>query len=87
MPIDKRSGATPASDPVSNAAQVTPDDGNDLTYITSALVIGTGGNVKVNMAGGQLGVVVKAQSGQLLPFRVTRVWATGTTATDIVAVW
>ena len=69
------------------ALAVTPSDGSDLTGEPFfALFIGVGGDVKVDMASGTGTVVLKnCASGQLLPLMVERVYATGTTATNIIA--
>jgi hypothetical protein len=87
MALDKRSGVSTNSDPADNAVAVVPSDSTDLTYVASALIIGVGGTVIVDTAGGQTGVAIKVQSGQILPLRVTRVRSTNTTATDIVALY
>ena len=74
--------------PAENAAEVTPHDTNDLSYTTRALYIGGAGDVKVDMAGtGTAVTFAGVPAGTLLPIRVTRVYSTDTTATDIVAVW
>jgi hypothetical protein len=70
-----------------NAAEITPDDGANLTNFSRALWIGDGGNVRVTMIGGQTVTFSNVAQGTLLPIRVSRVWATGTTATLIDAVW
>jgi hypothetical protein len=72
--------------PASNAAAVTPNDSADLTTATRALWVVVEGDVTVDLIGGQTAVTFKNVQG-LLPVRVTRVDATGTTATDIVALW
>lgn len=72
--------------PASNAAAVTPNDSADLTIATRALWVGVAGDVTVDLIGGQTAVTFKNVQG-LLPVRVTRVDDTGTTATDIVALW
>ncbi len=67
-------------------AAVTPSDGTDLTFRCRALFIGTAGNVSALAADGSTVVVFKnLPSGSVLPIRTSRVRATGTTATDIVA--
>jgi len=77
--------------PAWNAAAVTPADGSNLTLVpTRALYIGVGGDVSVYMAGraSDTAVVFKGlQAGEVLPVRVDRVLSTGTTATDIVALY
>ena len=89
MAIDKFSGyGDGLSSPASNAASVTPNDGVDLAYTSRGLHVGGGGDIAVYMPGGTTAVVFKSvASGSLIPIRVDRVLAAGTTATDIVAVW
>lgn len=73
--------------PAENAAAITPSDSTDLPVVVRALYcIGTG-SVVVTMRGGGAAVTLPMVAGAPLPVRVTRVWATGTTATGIVGVW
>lgn len=71
--------------PASRAAAVTPNDAADLVVHARSLWVGGFGNVAVVTVGGDT-VTFTGVSG-LLPVRVKRVLATGTTATGIVAVW
>ena len=74
--------------PAFGAVVVTTNDSTDLTKApTRALYIGVAGDVKVDMMDGSAGVVFKAAPVGVLPIRVTRVYATGTTATNIVALY
>lgn len=77
--------------PGHNAITLTPSDTMDLALYSRGIYVGTGGNIAVTMAGVDnvtSSVVFKnVASGTLLPLRVRRVWATNTTATDIIAVW
>jgi hypothetical protein len=68
-----------------NADAVSPSDSTDLGAPASALYIGVAGDVTVTMAGGQTNVLFKAVPVGVLPVACTRVWATGTTASSIVA--
>lgn len=62
---------------------VTPND--VATFSSSrALYIGVSGDVCVDFAEGGVNIVLKAAPVGVLPVQVTRVYATGTTATDIV---
>lgn len=71
--------------PASNGEEVTPSDSTDLTHVSRGLYIGVAGTISVVMRGGQtLSITVEAG---LHPLAVSRVRATGTTATGIVAVW
>jgi hypothetical protein len=69
------------------ALAVTPSDGSDLTGEPFyAVYVGTGGNLKVDMADGGAAVTLSnVASGQLLPIMVERIYATGTTASNIIA--
>ncbi len=70
--------------PASRAEVVTPSDTVDLGYATRALYIGQTGNVRVLTASGDTVVFANLQGGVVYPFRVNRVFATGTTAADII---
>lgn len=72
--------------PVSNAAAVTPSDSNDLAVASRQLYIGTSGNLKVTLVGGQTVTYSNVPAGDF-PRRVTRVWSTDTTASNIIAEW
>lgn len=73
--------------PAQHAAAVTPNDDTDLTKVTRALFVGTGGNIVVIMAGGETVTFTGVLSGSVLPFRIARVKSTLTTAQNIVALW
>lgn len=72
--------------PCRHAAAVTPSDSTDLATHARCLFIGTGGDLKVVTVGGDE-ITFCVLDGQMLPFMIKRVKATGTTATDIVAGW
>ena len=78
---------TEPHDPARNAAVVTPSNSADLTYVTRGVYVGTGGNIKVTTAGGQDITFSNVIGGLVLPFAVKRIWATGTTASDMIALW
>jgi len=69
-----------------SAASVTPSNTEDLSETASALWIGTTGNIKVDLEGAQ-GITFNAVPVGLLRARVKRVYATGTSASNIVALW
>lgn len=73
--------------PAENAIAVTPDDDTDLEFTTRAVLIGGGGDIEVVMAGAGNTVVMTVADGAFLPIRVSRIKATNTTATGIVALW
>lgn len=74
------------SSPPSHLMAVTPNDGQDLPHVSRGLnVLGTG-TVRVTSAQGDT-VTLTVAAGIVLPVRVRRIWATGTTATGIVAMY
>lgn len=65
---------------------VNPHDTDELPVIPKALYVGTGGTVTLRGMAGAADVVFRnVASGQVLDVRARFVRATGTTATDIVA--
>lgn len=71
-------------DPINSAAAVTPDDAADLAQVTRAIYVGETGDLRVTLISGEVAIFVAAGSGWH-PIRVMRVWATGTTATGLLA--
>lgn len=78
--------ATSMSYPAEHAEAVTPSDSVDLLIVSRALFVGVGGNIAVVMASGAAVTFTGVVSGSILPVRVSRVKATATTATSIVAI-
>lgn len=70
--------------PATSLAAVTPDDGNDLPWVTRAISVATSGMVRVTTTDGSQGEIFVA-AGVPFPIRAARIWATGTTATGLVA--
>jgi len=67
---------------------VTPADGTDLPGGATIGLLATGaGNINVNLEGGGTAVLTGLSAGQVLDIAVTRVLATSTTATGIVALY
>ena len=83
MATDKFSAfATAPGQPATAVFAITPNDGADIATVTLALNVATPGVVRVTpLAGGTADIFVEA--GVVFPLRVSRVWATGTTATGI----
>lgn len=73
--------------PALYAGDVIPSDSSNLSSLTRALYIGTGGNLAAVMADDSVVVFSNLQSGQILPIRVKRVNVTNTTAGNIVALF
>lgn len=71
---------------VDGAVAVTPSD-SDALATTTALYIGVAGDVTVDLKDRGTSVTFKAHPVGYLFARVKRVYATGTTATDILALY
>jgi len=68
------------------ATAVTPSDSVNLPT-PSVVYVGASGNVKVTTAQGDELTFFGLPSGQVIPVQVIRVWATGTTASNLVRVY
>lgn len=53
----------------------------------AVLYVGTGGDLKVELFGGSVVTLTNVNDGQFVPLQVVKVFSTGTTADDIVALW
>jgi hypothetical protein len=80
---------------VTSAKVVVPNNTTNIDYPGSpdglleafVLYIGTGGNLRVLTATGDDVTFANVLGGTFLPVQVVRVFATGTSATDILALW
>jgi hypothetical protein len=79
-----------------NANEITPDDSANITLGGTiidgldngvCLYVGTTGDVKVTMIAGQTVTFTNVQGGSMLPIQINKLWATGTTALNFVAVY
>lgn len=66
--------------------EVTPSDSAVLTR-TRGLYVGTTGNVAVKSLRGTTCIFTAVPAGLILPIRCTQVLSTGTTASNIVALY
>lgn len=73
--------------PPEHAVVIQPQDGVDLSVVTRALYVGTSGDVAVRMLDGAVVTLANVPGGSMLPLRVDRVLATGTTAGAILGLW
>lgn len=88
MAIDKFDRPGDLNSPAYYGAAVTPSDSTDMNIVSRALYVGGAGNLSVVMAGDGATVVFTAvPAGTVLPISVMRVNATGTTATNVTAIW
>jgi len=76
------------------ASAVTPSNTVNIPNVTGSprtqpcvLYIGTGGSLKVLTEGGDEIMFTNIQDGTFFPVNVLRVFASGTDATGIIAIW
>jgi hypothetical protein len=78
---------------VGRAAAVTPSDTVNIPSVSGGnnngcvLYVGGAGNLKVKTVGGDEVTFVGINTGTFLPVQVVRVFSTGTSATNILALW
>ena len=84
--IKNRKTTTPqvVTSPITGAAAVTPNDATNLPETTVSLYVGTAGTLKVTFEDDSTVTYAAIAAGRH-PLRVKRVWATGTSASNIVA--
>lgn len=76
------------------ASVVVPSDTVNIPSINGnegiepcVLYVGTGGDLKILTGGNDTVTLVNVQGGTFLPISVLRVFATGTTALNIISLW
>jgi len=84
MPDRFQNSSPSLSGPAAHGFAVTPNDSTTLAETTRALYVGAAGAIAVLMASGASISFAAVPAGTMLPIRVTKVMATGTTATDIL---
>lgn len=70
--------------PITHGFAVTPADDVDLSEITRAVYVGAGGTLAATLMTGAVVTFEGLAGGTLLPVRIRRVHATGTSATAIL---
>ncbi|MBO9472124.1 hypothetical protein J7413_01100 [Shimia sp. R10_1] len=87
MGKDRFLGITSTTGPISYGFAVSPSDGTDLEEVTRSLMVATTGDVRVTLmdqAEGDSLTLPALQPGALYPFRVKRIWASGSSAGGII---
>lgn len=87
MPDQFSNVADEVSAPATRVGAVVPHDGNPLSDIPKALYIGGGGTIVLAGTSGGDATLANVPAGSVLPIRARFVRATGTTATNIVALF
>lgn len=88
MGLNQVKGEYDIDAPGAVARAVTPNDAADLPNGTArAIYVGVAGDVTMTLARDGAQVLFKSMAVGLHPLRAKRIWAAGTTATDIVAIY
>ena len=86
--VDQHSNKhTGLESPAPSAFAITPHDTNDLAIAPRGIYVGVSGDLKVDMLGTGTVTYVGLAEGVIHPIRASRVYSTGTTATDIIGVY
>lgn len=78
---------------VGRAASVTPSDTANVPSVSGGtnngcvLYIGSAGNLRVQTVGGDDVTFNNINTGAFIPVQIVKVYATGTTASNILALW
>lgn len=73
--------------PAASAFAITPNDSAELDTVTRYIYVGTAGNLKVVMMNGETVTLNNLAAGTPHPLRVRKVFANGTSATNIVGLY
>lgn len=77
-----------SSGPARNAFAISPNDNSALAHVTRGIYVGGAGAIKVDTAGGDVAVTISGLlAGIVYPFVVTKIYSTGTTATNLVGLY
>jgi predicted S18 family serine protease len=87
MPDSFTNYASGLDSPAMNAAAITPSDSVAMEMTSRGIYVGVGGNISVLTAGGDTVVFVGVFPGTIIPIRVNRVNATGTTASSLLSLY
>lgn len=82
-------GAAKEIIPGRRGALITASDSDVLIYPSRAILVGTAGDLKVRFVGGDVVVIPSNIVSALpeLPIAVDMIYATGTTASEILSLW
>jgi hypothetical protein len=83
MPDNFANHAKGLESPASVAFAITPNDSTDLSQDTRGIYVGGDGNLVARINGADI-TFTGVKGGAVYPIRVSRVLATGTTATGLV---
>lgn len=85
--VDRYQGMSPdLSSPYVGGAAIVKSD-TAAIELTRAVYVGGAGDLKVTYQDGSVDTLKSVPAGAILPIRVSLVWSTGTTATNMSALY
>lgn len=82
---------TRSFDSLNSYVSITPDDFRTMGQLTHqkawAIFVGTGGNLTLKGSDGVIATFMNVPNGTLLPVHAVEIMATGTTASNLVALY
>lgn len=81
---DRFAGAVELTGPATGAIAIVPSDSVEISRATRGIYVGGAGNLSVVFVDDTAVTFSNVSAGTTLPLRVSRVKATGTTATNII---
>jgi hypothetical protein len=83
--LDRYEGIAPVSNgPAIDAFDIVPSDTSELSEVTRAIFVGQGGTITAVTKSGTTVTFENVTNGAILPLRVSKVLASGTTALALV---
>lgn len=73
--------------PIQSATTITPDDMTELSNPCLGFIVNGAGTVAVDMIRNGTNIQFNCLVGIVYPFRVTKIYATGTSATGITVLY
>jgi hypothetical protein len=70
--------------PATKSFPIAPSDTNELEFVTEAIYVGGEGDLSVLTLEYYVATYAAVPAGQIIPVRARKVFATGTTATNLV---
>ena len=85
---DLYASTTPSlTSPAIDGAVVVPSDTVQLAQVSRAIYVGSTGDIAAELASGTQVTFTAVPAGMILPLRLRKIRSTGTSATNIVALW
>lgn len=89
MSVDNFPGAgLNSTDAARKGYAITPSDSADLPIVPRAIFVGGAGNITLRLVDDSANIVLNGcLAGSIIPVRANKVMSTGTTATNLVALY